>query len=164
MAGATTSDEWTDLLVSIGIPASNAKTYASDFVKNDLTQCDIVDLDKATLRESINITSLGHQLKILRLGKQEETTVSSSNLRDADSTSNNEHKQTYKSPSAAASVKLPNITSHMTHPQFRKIMVDWTVYKSITSIPSTNLTAHLYSACESSVQNSIINTAPNFLE
>ena len=61
MAGATTSDEWTDLLVSIGIPASNAKTYASDFVKNDLTQCDIVDLVNKYYftRASIENTSFG---------------------------------------------------------------------------------------------------------
>ena len=89
MAGATTSDEWTDLLVSIGIPASNAKTYSSEFVKNDLSRCDIVDIYKAILQESINITSLGHQLKILCLGKQGGN---NSNLRDADSTSSNEHK------------------------------------------------------------------------
>ena len=93
-------------------------------------------------------------MKILRLGKQEETTVSSSNLRDADSTSNNEHKQTYKSPSAASSVKLPNITSHMTHPQFRKIMVDWTVYKSITSIPSTKVAMEAHTSKQSHSKHS----------
>ena len=43
-------------------------------------------------------------------------------------------------------------------------MVDWTIYKAITLIPRTNLTAQLHSACESSVQNSLISAVPNLLE
>ena len=49
----------------------------------------------------------------------------------------------------------------MTHPQFRKFCVD--CWKTITSLPRAEVTAHLYSACESSVQNSIINAIPTFL-
>ena len=59
--------------------------------------------------------------------------------------------------------KLPSITPDMTHPQYRKFMVDWSIYKSITTLPSSDVTAHLYSTCDISVQNSIINAVPGFL-
>ena len=162
MPGAATEVEWTELLMCIGIPESSAKTYAATFVNNDITESDLIDLDKDTLKETMNISSLGHQLKIVRLGKRNEL---KSNVTVApDSTSDNEHTPVYKSPSASASVKLPNISANMTHPQFRKALIDWNVYKSITSIPQISLTAHLYSACESVVQSSLINAKPNFLD
>ena len=52
----------------------------------------------------------------------------------------------------------------MTHLSFRKARVDWDVYKTITSIPDHDMIAHLYSACEASLQSSIINAKPDFLQ
>ena len=51
----------------------------------------------------------------------------------------------------------------MTHPQFRKFQTDWGVYKWITQIQPPHFTHHLYNACDSVVQNSIINTNKDFL-
>ena len=68
----------------------------------------------------------------------------------------------YRHPSA--SVKPPSVTPEMTPPQFRKFRTDWTVYRTITCIPSADQTAHLYSACDSVVQNSVINERPDFIQ
>ena len=54
--------------------------------------------------------------------------------------------------------KPPQITSEITHPQFRKFKIDWDIFKCITAIPSNQITAQLYNLCDDSVQNSIINT------
>ena len=124
-------------------------------MNNNLTESDLIDLDKDTLKECINITSLGHQLEIPRLGKRNDL---NSNVTVAgDSTSDNELSSLYKSPSALASVKLPNISANMTHPQFRKAFIDCNVCKSITSIPQISLTSHLYSGCDSVMQSILIN-------
>ena len=162
---ATTAEEWTTLLSNAGIPATEATKYANTFVSNRLTHDDLADLDKATLN-TLDINVLGDQLAILRLTKQ--TNSHNTNVND-EQTDNKTYLPppqktiSYKSPSASASVKLPTVTADMTHPQFRKFRVDWSVYKTITGIPTHELTAHLYSTCDPAVQNSIINAQPKFL-
>ena len=155
-----TADKWAELLISIGIPSTPAKSYAEIFADNELHEEDIPDLTKEILL-SLSITTLGHQLKIIRYGKRSQATR---DIKTDPDIASKESSQIYKSPSASASVKLPNISSNMTHPQFRKALVDWNVYKAITAIPRNNFTAHLYSACEASVQSSLINAKPDFLE
>ena len=66
-------------------------------------------------------------------------------------------------PSASASVKLRTVTSNMTHPQFQKFCMDWSVYTTITRLPTQERTIHLYNACDPTVQHSLINSKPNFL-
>ena len=151
--------EWVELLSSIGIPNDESKVYATEFVKSRLSRTDLQDLDKETLH-SLNVTILGDQLKILRLGK--ESVSSTTTIMEADSSTSG--KTSYKCPSASASVKLPCITTSMTQPAFRKVKIDWEVYKTITSIPDRDLTAHLYSACEPSLQSSLINAKASFLQ
>ena len=150
----STLEDWKSLLESNGIPPTPAAQYASILSNNGISSSNVLDLDKLSL-ENIGIKLLGHQLKILRLGrpiiKQEEASQSG------------EHHAEYKRPSASASAKLPTISTDMTLPQFRKFRVDWGVYVTITGIPARERTAHLYSACEPSVQNSIINAKPTFL-
>ena len=50
----------------------------------------------------------------------------------------------------------------MTHPQFRKFKIDWTVYKQITAIPELQIPSQLYNLCDKT-QTSLINTTPDFL-
>ena len=68
----------------------------------------------------------------------------------------------FKPPTAA--IKLPSVSSNMTHPQFRKFLIDWTVYKKITRLPTSEFASHLYSTCDDSVQNTLINSFPEFLQ
>ena len=50
----------------------------------------------------------------------------------------------------------------MTNPQFRKFRIDWDVYKKLVDIHPAQLAVHLYNCCDSTVQNSFINTTSNF--
>ena len=59
-----TADKWAELLISIGIPSTPAKSYAEIFADNELCEEDIPDLTKEILL-SLSITTLGHQLKII---------------------------------------------------------------------------------------------------
>ena len=68
----------------------------------------------------------------------------------------------FKPPPAA--IKLPSVMSNMTHPQFRKFIVDWTVYKKITRLPTSEFASHLYSTCDETVKNTLINSFPQFLQ
>ena len=151
----TSLEEWINLLTSGGIPSAAAETYAAKFVENRLTHLDLPDLDK-TILTSLDITSL----EDLHLAKRSPNTVAS---QQADIPSNEQSPRGYKNSSASASVKLPTVTSNMAPPQFWKFRVDWDVYTTITGLPTQERTAHLYSACDPTVQHSIINTKPNFL-
>ncbi len=51
----------------------------------------------------------------------------------------------------------------MTPAEFRKFKTDWSVYKNITKIPADQMTSQLYTACDSSVQTSVINTVGDIL-
>ena len=50
----------------------------------------------------------------------------------------------------------------MTHPEFRKFRVDWRVFKTLTAMPTSQVAAQVYSNCDSSVQNAIINSNSDF--
>ena len=52
----------------------------------------------------------------------------------------------------------------MTHAQFRKLRIDWSVYKEITQQPTDKVGVHLYDICEKTVQNSIVNQHSKFLQ
>ena len=69
---------------------------------------------------------------------------------------------TFKPP--ATSVKLLCANANMTPPQYRKFMTDWNFYKCMTSLLVQQIPSHLYSACNETVQNSLVNFHRNFLE
>ena len=151
--------DWTALFRQAGIPPDAALAYGESFNKNRLSLADLPELDKDTLA-TLNITTLGDQLTILRMGKQHRGHALDTWREPPDLTPS--VPSSYRHPSA--SVKPPSVTPEMTPPQFRKFRTDWTVYRTITSIPSADQTAHLYSACDSVVQNSVINERPDFLQ
>ena len=139
-----TEPQWKSFFTAAGITtAATLDTYAKAFVDNQFTENRLSQLDKDALTE-LGITTIGHRLSILHAIKER---VSSSR------------------PTAKASVtaKLTPLSSDMTHPQFRKFLTDWNVYKSITSLQQLQFTSHLYNACDDVVQNSIINTNKDFL-
>ena len=59
-----------------------------------------------------------------------------------------------------STAKLPQLTTDMTRPQFRKYKIDWDVLKAFMSY--TQYTSQFYSTWNETVQNSIINTFSNF--
>ena len=60
-------------------------------------------------------------------------------------------------------VNLPRIEAEMSNAEFRKLKTDWEVYKSIIQIPEIQIASQIYTACDSSLQSTIINTVPHFL-
>lgn len=51
----------------------------------------------------------------------------------------------------------------MTLPRFQKFYVDWSAYTTITGLPTQAPTTYFYTACDPTVQHSLINGKPNFL-
>ena len=135
---------WETFFEDAGIPKKEAKQYAKLFNENRISDQLIPDLTKETLQE-LGITVLGDILSIIRHCR----TVMSSPVKVA--------PPTIKAPSA----KLPQISDDMTLPQFRKFVIDWNVFKQITGVTGSQTLAQLYSCCEDTVQNSIVNTIPD---
>ena len=61
-------------------------------------------------------------------------------------------------------MKLPRANANMTHPQYRKFITDWNVYKCMTSFPVQQIPSYLYSACDETVRNSLVNSHRNLFE
>ena len=150
MALRRSEPEWKEFMQSAGITDDErATTYAQKFVEQNLTELSIPALDKETLTE-LGITAIGDRLSILNLAKASTATIPA----------------TRNTPSTKATVhtKLSTVTLDMTHPQFRKFENDWKVYKSITNLQQAQFASHLYNTCDDPVQNSLLNTHPDFLD
>jgi len=116
--------------------------YAKIFVSNRINGDLLPDLTKETLQE-LGITVLGDCLAIIR------------HSRDSVSSTSVTQPVQIKAPAA----KLPQISQEMALQQFRKVLIDWNVFKQITGITNgTQITAQLYSCGDDSVQNSLVNT------
>ena len=147
-----TEAQWKAFITSAGITDDTViTTYATTFLTNDFNEQSLNLLDKATLTQ-LGVTSLGHQLAILN----------ASNKR-ANGDASQSASSTVKVSKASVTAKLSTLSPEMTHPQFRKFIHDWAVYKQLTQLPAGQSTAHLYNACQDEVQSSIINTHPDFL-
>ena len=144
-----TLDEWTTFFKNAGIPETESATYATKFVENRLTELSMSEITKDMLIQ-LEITVLGDQLSILKFVKPTNENL----LTPA----------TQATKPKPQSGKLPSIETDMTHPQFRKCLVDWDVYKNMTLIPADKLTSHIYNSCSDSVQSTLVNVTPKFLE
>ena len=150
---------WIKFLTDISIPLEVADTYADIFVANRITDTTISSLTAENLA-TLKITVLGDVLAILQhiKSKTSTTPASSSNNTVNTTPAVNTHRP------ASTTVKLPEISCEMTHQQFRKVRVDWDVFKRITKIPATEFGGYLYNACEDTVQTNIISCKPEFLD
>ena len=68
------------------------------------------------------------------------------------------NKITAPSFTKCAPVTPPQVVSKITHPQFRKLKIDWNVFKQITAISPHQIATHLYNPYDDLVQNVLINT------
>ena len=145
-----TVDGWRNAFISVGIPEQQATLYANKFTENRLTEESLPDLTKDSIKSDLEITVLGDVLAILRLAKPAQKIPLPSTA---------ERSLLMKPPSA----KLPNVSSEMTLSQFRKFRTDWSIYKQMTNIAKSLITAQLYSCCDDHVQHSIINSIDDLL-
>ena len=121
---------WKNFLTAASIPDEIAAKYAKILVENRLTEATISQLTVEHLT-AINITVVGDILAILG---HIQTVLSSPALQAPHVESTTSTAAQFKPPPAA--IKLPSVSSNMTHPQFRKFLIDWTVYKKITRLPT----------------------------
>jgi len=148
---AQSAEDWAQYFAAAGIPNAQSTTYAKLFVDNRIG--DPSDLTKDLLKE-IGVTIVGDIIAIMNKSNDSKTGAGTSQLATHD---------TAPSPAAKPqSVNAPQLRSDMTHPEYRKFRVDWTVYKTLTKTPRDQVAAIIYNACDSAVQNSIINTCDNF--
>ena len=98
-------------------------------------------LDRMMLKE-LGIKNMGDMLAILKLTK--EPSVS---------------RVSHMKPPAA---KLPQLILEMTTQQFRKFRINWDVFTRMTNLPTAQTNIQLYNCADEAIQNSIINTYPDF--
>ena len=132
-------------MINAGIPEKDAKEYAETFASQSMSIDTVTELDRNTLNE-LGVQTIGHALSLLKYAKKADI------------------KPAKSLGIKAAAPKPPQLVADLTRPQFRKFRIDWDVYKKISSIETNRIPAQLYSLCDASVQNSIINTAPSFFE
>ena len=152
---------WTAFLTEAGIPNTEAGQYATILFKNRVTEEILPDLTADHLN-TLGITLLGDVLSIIRYAKKKLSESTNNNNNNADASRNHDTGVSYRPPTTAA--KLPEITSEMTHAQFRKVETDWHVYKQLTKIPPSEIEPLLYSACDDTVQTNIINSTVKFFD
>ena len=153
MAQLVDEPSWKQFFLGIDIPETESTAYASLFARNRITDKTLSSLTVDHLQK-LGVTILGDQLAILDSAKS-KSTVSTPEISATSAPS-------FKPP--PASVKLPTVSPNMTHPQFRKFVIDWNVYKRMTNLPVDHVPSHLYSACDEVVQHSIVNCHPDFLD
>ena len=127
---------WKAFLTAARIPETESAAYAKILVDNRINESTILDLTADHLK-TLDINVLGDILAILRHVK---TTTQATATTSADSPSSL-GTSTYRPP--PATVKLPAIVAEMTHPQFRKLRIDWDVFKQVTNLPDTNWSSSL---------------------
>ena len=132
---------WEKFFQDARIPKKDSQSYAKIFVTNRMTGDLLPDITKETLKE-LGIEILGDCLAIIKHARTIATKKT------------NVQPVQIKAPAA----KLPEIKQDMTLQQFRKFLIDWNVFKQITGIEESQIAAQLYSCCDESVQNGLVNT------
>ena len=95
-------------------------------------------LDQSVLKE-LEVILMGEALCILKRAKEATTQAT-----------------------CIQAAKPPHLNLEMTPRQFRKFQIDWDVFIKMTTIPSSQADIRLYNCADEAVQNTIINTHPNF--
>ena len=137
--GSMTPDDWECFFIEAGISTDSAKTHAIKFADEKLTIESLQMLSRFMLKE-LGVTLMGEALCILKQAK--EAAAQSTCIQ-------------------ALAAKPPNLNIEMT-PQFRKFRIAWDVFTKMTNMPSSQFNIHSYNCADETVQNTIINTHPNF--
>ena len=137
-----TEEAWKAFLINAGISETAATPYAARFVEEETS---IRDLNAVTadLLTKMDITKIGHQLKILNNGSYTQ----------------DREQNTRRKP--AIKLKPPEFIRNMTMQKWRVALTDWDVYKSAHKIETSQIPDALYSAGDTYVRNAI-HTIPNF--
>ena len=145
----STKKAWENFIKASGIPDKEAGEYATTFVANRVTEPS--DLTREILRD-LGVTVIGDMMAIIKHAKKRPQSEEEQD-NGASKMPTRHHKP---------HLDLPRLSNDITHAEFRKFRVDWDVYKTVTQLPVEQIPHQLYLACESTVQNSIINSSSDF--
>ena len=148
MAQLADEPAWEAFFTDAGIPTTEAKAYARTFNENRIR--DPKDLNKELLKE-LDITVLGDRIAILK-------------HRDGAQGSNGENDKPAATKLQPVKVTAPVVQAEMTQAEFRKFIIDWSVFKQLSNITKDQIPLHLYNACDAAVQNALINTETKFFQ
>ena len=121
-------------LIETGIPEIESETYTKLFVENRIAEWTVLSSIPENL-DTLGVTVLRDKLAILTHVRSVLPATQDSSVASALPVASAVPAPTFKPP--AASVKLPRANANMTHPQYRKFMTDWNVYKYMTILPYT---------------------------
>ena len=107
------------------------------------------------LRE-LGITIAGNVIAIVKAANKLSTTALTG-------TQSPRTRPSTASLSKPAPIKPPQLKSEMTHPEWRKFRIDWSVFTTLTNLATDQIAPQIYHACDDDVQNAIINTSADFL-
>lgn len=144
------ANQWEKLLTEAGLEAPSAASYSKSFAKQKLSRDHLPSMDQSMLEE-LGVNTMGDRLSILKLGKKSQPKETE--------TLDKSKKLSCKIP-----VKTPTLHADMTSQQFRKFLVDWTVFCQITDLPDDRVHAQLYSCADDSVQSALVSTYPDFFD
>ncbi len=144
------ANQWEKLLTEAGLEAPSAASYSKSFAKQKLSRDHLPSMDQSMLEE-LGYNAMGDRLSILKLGKKSQPKETE--------TLDKSKKLSCKIP-----VKTPTLHADMTSQQFRKFLVDWTVFCQITDLPDDRVHAQLYSCADDSVQSALVSTYPDFFD
>ena len=145
----STKKAWENFIKASGVPDKEAGEYATTFVANRVTEPS--DLTREILRD-LGVTVIGDMMAIIKHAKKRPQSEEEQD-NGASKMPTRHHKP---------HLDLPRLSNDITHAEFRKFRVDWDVYKTVTQLPVEQIPHQLYLACESTVQNSIINSSSDF--
>ena len=142
---------WKDVLETEAlISEADSEQYSHIFEQAKMTRQSLRMLDRQTLTE-LGVASVGNALAILSISQPQPIVAA------------------HQLPPAHRTVKLPTVTpprvhSDMTHPQWRKFLVDWQVFQSVTKFPNAETHIQLYSCCADDVQTALINMQEDYFD
>ena len=152
----SSQESWGTFLCAAGIPSADCPRYAQLLVDQRIT--DHRDLTKEVLKD-VGISIVGDILSILKFSRvpgEEESHAIEELPRPL------QEARPYPPTSRPRAVDPPQIKAELTHPEFRKLKIDWQTFRKLTSLPNTMVAAQLYNQCDDSVQTAIINSSEDY--
>ena len=147
---ALSTEEWTELFTSLGIPLANATTYAIKFHEEDARKSHLPHMSNEELTTTYNVNKGGHR-HMIKLYKHTSS--------PSPSTDNNNTKIQHQAP---------QLKPKMTPSEFRLFRSHWEVFKGLVRLTGDrNITASIFSLCckdHPDVRTSIANQNSNYLE
>ena len=132
---------WESTFIAAGISATFTKIYTQTFSSKEITR-DCLHMLECMMFKELGIKTMGNVFTILKLIKEPSVPPAS-----------------YIRPLTA---KLPQLSPEMTSQQFQKFGIDWDIFTKMTNLPIAQTNIQRYNCAHEAVQNSIINTYPEF--